>query len=81
MLIGIDVYHKTAANQASWAGFVASIDEEFSKFYCEGILHHKGEELMERAPEYVGKALKKYVELNKNRPETIVIFRDGVGEG
>jgi aubergine-like protein len=81
MLIGIDVFHRTSSNQGSWAGFVSTVDEEFSQFYSDGIKHHRGEELMARAPEYVGKALVRFVEKNKYRPETIVIYRDGVGEG
>jgi aubergine-like protein len=38
MVIGVDVYHKTIKGKNSCAGFVASLDAEFSKYYSSTVI-------------------------------------------
>jgi hypothetical protein len=38
MIVGVDVYHKTINQSKSCAGFVASLDDKFSKFYSSSMI-------------------------------------------
>ncbi len=47
MIVGIDVYHKTCLKtRCSIGAFVASINNDFSKFYSMIAKHKQGEELL-----------------------------------
>ena len=38
MLIGVDVYHKTFKNRKSCAGFVATLDDNFTTYYSTVVI-------------------------------------------
>jgi len=78
--IGIDVYHKTIAGKNSCAAFIASMDDKFSKFYSSTMIQAVGQEIMKNVSIHMEKAIRCYLLQNKVLPETIIVYRDGVGE-
>jgi aubergine-like protein len=83
MLIGIDIYHKLVSGNRSCMGLVASLDSEFTQYFSRIILMKKGQEMSTEIVGVVEQALKAYFENNDKQylPDTIIIYRDGVGEG
>jgi aubergine-like protein len=80
MLVGLDVYHKTFTGRKSVAGFVASMDAGFTQFWSTSIILNKGQELAHNIAGYFGQALHQYQAKNGFLPDTIIFYRDGVGE-
>ena len=80
MVIGVDVYHKTIKGRQSCAGFVASLDDKFSKFYSATMIQAVGQELMKNISVHMEAAIQCYQKINKYVPEIILLYRDGVGE-
>lgn len=80
MLVGIDVCHNTFNAKQSVLGFCASLDRGFSKFYSKIAFHRPGQEISSVLTPVFLEALKQYYLFNgKNKPECIIIYRDGVG--
>lgn len=80
MLIGLDVYHGTLSGKRSVAGFVASMDSGFTQFWSASMILGVGQELAHSVASNVGAALNEYAKVNKFYPDTIIFYRDGVGE-
>lgn len=80
MLVGLDVYHKTIAGRRSVAGLVASMDSTFSRFWSASIVLGVGQELTHNVAGYFAQALVQYEKVNNYLPDTIIFYRDGVGE-
>lgn len=80
MIIGADVHHKTG--KPSTIGFVASMNDS-SSAYLNLVESARGEkiEIMHKIGLLVEKALINWHQINKNYPETIIFFRDGVSDG
>ena len=79
MIIGADVNHMSG--QRSIVGFVATMDERFSKYYSQtDICKSQNEEIMERVGILLKNAIFNYFKKNNYFPENIIIYRDGVGE-
>jgi aubergine-like protein len=78
MLIGADVHH---GKKGSVIGLCASFDDNFTKYYSRIKVQKKGQEIMTNISSLVSDAIKKYFQVNKGLPETIIFYRDGVGEG
>lgn len=82
MIIGADVYHNVGAKKQSVIGLCASFDEKFSKYYSRIKLQNKvGKEIMENISNLIQDSIRKYFKMTKFLPETIIFYRDGVGEG
>ncbi|CAD8158161.1 unnamed protein product [Paramecium octaurelia] len=79
MIIGIDVYHKTLANNKSCVGFNAQFGQQSEKHFTKTIIVEKGKELNKGVGQLLNLSLQQYQKQNKQYPDTIVIFRDGVG--
>lgn len=60
---------------------VASLDNNFSRYFSAVSAHTTGEELSNDLGVNMCKAVRKYQEANKKLPSTIIFYRDGVGEG
>lgn len=80
MLIGLDVYHKTMVGRRSVAGLVATMDAAFTQYWSASIILAKGQELTHNISGYVLEALRYYSKKNGYLPDTIIFYRDGVGE-
>ncbi len=83
MLIGIDVCHDTASRKAkaSVAGFCATLNPEFTKYYSRVTFQSAGQELVDGLKMCLTDALKAYATRNGSLPAYIVVYRDGVGDG
>lgn len=77
MVCGIDVYHET--NKKSVCGFVASMNNSFTRYYSEAMFQ-EGE-----IGDYFKVPFKKSLEIWKQKsgsyPDRVIIFRDGLGDG
>eukprot|EP01132_Coremiostelium_polycephalum_P010827 gene10827-13269_t len=81
--IGIDVGHNSDQRGHSVVGFVASLNNSYSKFYTSAILQGRpGKEIIDDLAKPMIGALEEYVRHNQNKlPELVIIYRDGVGDG
>lgn len=81
MIIGIDTYHEANMKGNSVAAFVASTNSTFTKWYSKAVIQNKKEELVNAISASMRMALTAYESANKQFPDRIIIFRDGVGDG
>ncbi|XP_058798402.1 piwi-like protein Siwi [Phymastichus coffea] len=81
MIVGYDVCHDKRAN-ASYGAMVASLDQNFGRYFSTVSQHSSGEELSNDLSIQLMRALEEFAKENRNRlPSCILIYRDGVGEG
>ncbi|CAG9327694.1 unnamed protein product [Blepharisma stoltei] len=82
MIIGIDVFHDTINRQNSVLGFIASLNDQFTKYYNTVKIHPSGKEIANSLGSCLGDALTAYYENTKRSylPDHIIIYRDGVGD-
>lgn len=81
MICGIDTYHDPTKQGHSWGGFVASMNEPMTRWYSQTCQQCVGQELIDSLRLAFMACLKRYHQINGVFPETIVMFRDGVGDG
>lgn len=82
MVIGFDVCHDTRDRSRSFGAFVATMDQRVSDVYYSAACAHKnGEELSNTFGRMTREAIKCYIDIHKELPKKIMIYRDGVGEG
>lgn len=80
MVVGVDIYHKLIKKKSSCVGFVASIDQKLNSFYSRNILTEQGQMFVNDISNLMIDACQNYLKHNKTLPETIIVYRDGVGE-
>lgn len=82
MVVGFDVYHDTIARKKSYGAMVATMDMKLKQNYFSTVTaHENNEELSNHFKINILKAVNAYEKQHKARPEKILIYRDGVGEG
>ncbi|XP_054710700.1 piwi-like protein 1 [Uloborus diversus] len=83
MIIGYDTYHDSSKKGRSAGAFVASLNQNCTKWYSRVSFHSAGgwHELSDHLKVNFTAALKKFYEINKTVPELILFYRDGVGDG
>jgi eukaryotic translation initiation factor 2C len=84
MLAGIDVTHPSpgsAEGSPSIAGVVASVDELLSQWPGSLRSQRGREEMVQGFTEMILERLELWRKVNRNLPNKIIIFRDGVSEG
>ncbi|XP_057371400.1 piwi-like protein Siwi [Daphnia carinata] len=81
MVVGYDTYHDARQRKAVGA-FVASINQEFSRYYSSVKIHENNEEISPSFKDHLFGALKAFYIVNeKTLPGAIIVYRDGVGAG
>ena len=71
MVIGYDTYHDTVQKGRSVGAIVASMNASMTKYISIANLHsNPSQELNDNMVPAISKALRKYQELNSNRPPT-----------
>ncbi|XP_038059144.1 piwi-like protein 1 [Patiria miniata] len=81
MVIGIDSYHDSSTRGRSVGGFVATLNDNLTRYYSRCTFQHTGQELIDGLKVCMQAALRKYAEINKTLPDRVIIYRDGVGDG
>lgn len=85
LLIRYDVYHDSTDKSRSFGAMVATMDlQDQTKtpgFFSTVCAHRNGEELSNNFGKMVLKALGAYQNRHGRIPASIIIYRDGVGEG
>nr|CAH7761897.1 unnamed protein product [Callosobruchus chinensis] len=81
MIVGYDVCRDTVTKQKSFAGMVASLNKQLTRYFNFTSEHEQQEELSDNFSSFLVLACHKFKELNGKHPERILIYRDGVGEG
>lgn len=81
MVCGYDTYHDTAKRGRSFGAFLASMNDKYSRWYSKAAAHDRLDEMSSQVAAHFLQALSKYHELNKQYPERVFIYRDGVSEG
>lgn len=81
MIVGYDVCHDTNDRSKSFGAMVATLDKGMTQYYSAVTAHKNGEELSNEFAINILNAARRYRELNSALPDSIFIFRDGVGEG
>ncbi|CAK69818.1 unnamed protein product (macronuclear) [Paramecium tetraurelia] len=79
MIVGIDVYHKTVLGLDSCVGFNAQFGQQGYANFTKTIIVRKGKEINKDVAMLLEQSLEEYQNYNKKLPDTIIIFRDGVG--
>lgn len=81
MVIGMDAYHDPRNKSRSVLGFIASIDNQLTRWYSRCFFQDKKEEIASTLKTALIAALKRYYQENNTLPERIFLYRDGVGDG
>uniref|UniRef100_A0A4X1SML5 Piwi like RNA-mediated silencing 3 n=2 Tax=Sus scrofa TaxID=9823 RepID=A0A4X1SML5_PIG len=81
MFVGIDCFHDIVHQQKSVAGFVASIDSDLTQWFSQCIVQQSGQELVKGLTTCLHNALKFWYEQHSSLPYSIIVYRDGVGDG
>ena len=82
MIVGFDTYHDPGNGGKSVGAIVASLDDDYSRYYSNSSIHASHQEMSNNIPTMLLGALKRWQEVNNNRlPSKIFLYRDGVGEG
>ncbi|KAB7506711.1 Piwi-like protein 2, partial [Armadillidium nasatum] len=81
MVCGVDVYHSALRKGNSVVGFVSSLNNSLTRWYSKSLFQNPGEEIINGLKSAFLESLRKYYEENHTLPKTIVIYRDGIGDG
>jgi aubergine-like protein len=81
MVVGIDVYHDNSLKGGSIAGVVTALNDTATRYYSAAVEQKQGQEIMDALRIAFIEGLIKYWEANRKWPASIVVFRDGVGDG
>ncbi|KAL5260484.1 hypothetical protein ACHWQZ_G010579 [Mnemiopsis leidyi] len=83
MFLGIDTNHDSMCKRSSVGGFVASMDQDMTRYYSRIFQHdNSSEEVFSGLQPLMKDTLNEYHKLNNNcYPKRIIVFRDGVGYG
>ncbi|KAM3131412.1 hypothetical protein pb186bvf_016484 [Paramecium bursaria] len=83
MVVGIDIFHKLIQGKNSCLGFVAHLDGDCQTIFAKNIIMRPGQELCQEIGSAMTQAIMAYYVQNgkKYLPDTIVVYRDGVGSG
>lgn len=81
MIVGIDTYHDSEQKGQSVGGFIASINQNYTRWFSSTTFQQTGTELIDGLKRCMNGALKKYFEINNKMPAKVFVFRDGVGDG
>ena len=81
MVLGYDTYHDSLHKDKSAGALVASLNKNFTRYVSSAHIHDRMSEMTDYMVTAVGKAIRKYEEVNGQAPERVIMYRDGVGDG
>uniref|UniRef100_A0AAT9FG51 Piwi-like protein 1 n=1 Tax=Enchytraeus japonensis TaxID=228735 RepID=A0AAT9FG51_9ANNE len=81
MVVGLDCYHDSSKKGRSVGAFVASFSKGLTRYYSRCVPQSEQQEIMDTLNVFMSGAIKHYHKHNGNYPGTIIVYRDGVGDG
>uniref|UniRef100_A0A8C9JL02 Piwi like RNA-mediated silencing 3 n=1 Tax=Panthera tigris altaica TaxID=74533 RepID=A0A8C9JL02_PANTA len=87
MFVGIDCFHDIVNRRKSIAGFVSSVNQELTQWFSQCVFQEAGQELVSGyclficVSRFLSAALKLWYKHNLFLPQSIIVYRDGVGDG
>jgi aubergine-like protein len=82
MVVGLDVCHDTQRGSQSVVGFTATMDPGFTQYFSKIAIQPAGQEPVNAIQTCMGEALVRFRGYNGGSlPTTIIVYRDGVGDG
>ncbi|KAF2366989.1 PAZ domain [Trinorchestia longiramus] len=81
MVVGYDVYHDTLTSHKSYGAVVSSTNPYLTTYHGQVTEHSNKEELSNNFAVNIQNSVKRYHACNKKFPTTVIVYRDGVGEG
>ena len=81
MIVGIDTYHDSSEKGKSACGFVASMNQNTTRYFSSVSFQTAKVELCNGLEVFMTAAIHKFHEINHIMPELIFVYRDGVGDG
>ncbi|KRF98919.1 uncharacterized protein Dwil_GK20297, partial [Drosophila willistoni] len=81
MVCGIDSYHDHNHKGNSVTALVASLNSSYTHWYSRAVVQTKREEIVSGLTSSFEAALKVYVKHNGKLPQSVIIYRDGIGDG
>ena len=80
MVIGADIFHER--RYSSIVSVCASMDKNFTDYYSvNDVIKREKEYIMRSVSKLVLDCVRKYGQKNKNSPDMIIFYRDGIGMG
>lgn len=80
MIIGGDVFHMNSKDSVT--SVVATLDKDFTQYYSvNSVQKRRGDDILHSIAEQVIDCKRKYASVNKQDPDLIIFFRDGIGAG
>lgn len=80
MVVGIDVYHKTAMKNNSLLAFCGTVNKHLSRYWSTIDVHPPGEEIGKGIQNAARNCLIAFKEINGRFPARIIVYRDGVSD-
>lgn len=82
MVCGYDATHDTLNKGSSFGGFVASLNDTFSRYFSKAFSHGNSTDVSNSMADALDEALNKFLKYHDGSlPSRIIIYRDGVGDG
>jgi len=81
MICGIDTYHDSQKKKSSVCAFIASSNENYTKFFSRATIQETHQELSTNLLLTFRSACEHYRKINGVLPQKIIIYRDGVSDG
>ncbi|KAJ5172957.1 hypothetical protein N7492_005550 [Penicillium capsulatum] len=84
MVVGLDVTHPSATDPPEFpsiACIVASVDKDLGQWPGEAQIQGKKVERIEKLHDMLANCLRRWEKRNRQLPENIIVYRDGVSEG
>ncbi|CAI6362543.1 unnamed protein product [Macrosiphum euphorbiae] len=81
MIVGFDVCHDKQNKNKSYGALVATMNDSHTAYFSCVQPHESGQEISSYFAMSIAKALIKFRSINKELPNSIIIYRDGVGDG
>jgi len=81
MIVGMDTYHDSSVRGMSCVATVASLNNDFSQYTWATSMVQARQETNTVIRQQFEHLIRRFIAVNNEPPERIIIFRDGVGEG
>ncbi|CAH1733066.1 unnamed protein product [Aphis gossypii] len=81
MILGFDIFHDKKSGKKPYGALIATMNDSHTSFFSCVDPFESEQELLSNFGNSIYKALSNYREKNHKLPNTIVIYRDGVGDG